>query len=153
SGGGGGGDVDVSDTELEATIEGAAWEAVFDWESVTEGHNQTYPNHTVQMTTTPFQDPVNRLRTQAAGDNRPDAIQMHGPKCQPCASHGIIASFENAVEAGELDFANYPEAMHELYTYEDVAYGVPTSYDSIGLWYNEELFEKAGVEVPTDEWT
>lgn len=153
SGGGGGGDVDVSDTEMEATIEFAAWEADFDWESVIEGFNQTYPNITVQMTKTPFKDFFTRLQTQASGDNLPDAFMMNGPNFQLYASHGIIASFENAVEAGELDFANYPEAMHELYTYEDVAYGVPTSYDSIGLWYNEELFEKAGVEVPTDEWT
>src|SRR5699024_1060440 len=152
SGGGGGGDVDVSDTEMEATIEFAAWEADFDWESVIEGFNQTYPNITVQMTKTPFKDFFTRLQTQASGDNLPDAFMMNGPNFQLYASHGIIASFENAVEAGELDFANYPEAMHELYTYEDVAYGVPTSYDSIGLWYNEDLFEKAGVEVPTDEW-
>ena len=105
SGGGGGGDVDVSDTEMEATIELAAWEADFDWESVIEGFNQTYPNITVQMTKTPFKDFFTRLQTQASGDNLPDAFMMNGPNFQLYASHGIIASFENAVEAGELDFA------------------------------------------------
>src|SRR5699024_5231589 len=146
-------DVDISDTEMEATIEFAAWESDFDWESVIEGFNETYPNITVQMSKTPFKDFFTRLQTQASGDNLPDTFMMNGPNFQLYASHGILTSFENAVDSGELDFANYPEAMEELYTYEDVPYGIPTSYDSIGLWYNEELFEKAGVDVPTDEWT
>jgi len=152
SDGGGGGDVDISDTEMEATIEFAVWESDFDWDSVIEGFNETYPNITVQMTKTPFKDFFTRLQTQASGDNLPDTFMMNGPNFQLYASHGILTSFENAVDAGELDFSNYPEAMEELYTYEDVPYGIPTSYDSIGLWYNEELFEKAGVDVPTDEW-
>ncbi|MGO1408727.1 MAG: ABC transporter substrate-binding protein [Brachybacterium sp.] len=153
SSGGGGGDVDITDTEMEATIEFAAWESDFDWESVIAGFNEKYPNVTVEITKSPFKDFFTRLQTQASGDNLPDAFMMNGPNFQLYASHDILVSFENAVEAGELDFANYPEAMAELYTYEDVPYGVPTSYDSIGLWYNEDLFEKAGVEVPTDEWT
>ena len=152
-GGGGGTDVDISDTEMEATIEFAAWESDFDWAAVIAGFNEKYPNVTVEVTKSPFKDFFTRLQTQASGGNLPDAFMMNGPNFQLYASHGILASFEGAAESGELDFANYPEAMEELYTYEDVPYGVPTSYDSIGLWYNEELFEKAGVEVPTDEWT
>lgn len=152
-GGGGGGDVDISDTEMEATIEFAAWESDFDWKSVIAGFNEKYPNITVQITKSPFGDFFTRLQTQASGDNLPDAFMMNGPNFQLYASHDVIVPFDTAVEAGELDFSNYPEALAELYTYEDMPYAVPTSYDSIGLWYNEELFDKAGAEVPTDEWT
>ena len=153
SGGGDGGDVDITDTEMEATIEFAAWESDFDWDAVIAGFNETYPNITVQITKSPFKDFFTRLQTQASGDNLPDAFMMNGPNFQLYASNGIIVPFDRAVEDGELDFSNYPEAMAELYTYDGTPYAVPTSYDSIGLWYNEDLFEKAGVEVPTDEWT
>lgn len=150
---GGGGEVDIADTEMEATIEFAAWESNFDWESVIAGFNEKYPNITVEITKSPFKDFFTRLQTQASGDNLPDAFMMNGPNFQLYASNEILVPFDKAVEEGELDFANYPEAMEGLYTYEGVPYGVPTSYDSIGLWYNEDLFEKAGVELPTDEWT
>ena len=153
SGGGDGGDVDITDTEMEATIEFAAWESDFDWDAVIAGFNETYPNITVQITKSPFKDFFTRLQTQASGNNLPDAFMMNGPNFQLYASNGIIVPFDRAVEDGELDFSNYPEAMAELYTYDGTPYAVPTSYDSIGLWYNEDLFEKAGVEVPTDEWT
>ena len=153
SGGGDGGDVDITDTEMEATIEFAAWESDFDWDAVIAGFNEKYPNITVQITKSPFKDFFTRLQTQASGDNLPDAFMMNGPNFQLYASNGIIVPFDRAVEDGELDFSNYPEAMAELYTYDGTPYAVPTSYDSIGLWYNEDLFEKAGVEVPTDEWT
>ena len=153
SGGGDGGDVDITDTEMEATIEFAAWESDFDWDAVIAGFNETYPNITVQITKSPFKDFFTRLQTQASGNNLPDAFMMNGPNFQLYASNDIIVPFDRAVEDGELDFSNYPEAMAELYTYDGTPYAVPTSYDSIGLWYNEDLFEKAGVEVPTDEWT
>jgi len=153
SGGGDGGDGDVTDTEMEATIEFAAWESDFDWDAVIAGFNEKYPNITVQITKSPFKDFFTRLQTQASGNNLPDAFMMNGPNFQLYASNDIIVPFDKAVEDGELDLSNYPEAMAELYTYEGTPYAVPTSYDSIGLWYNEDLFEKAGVEVPTDEWT
>jgi multiple sugar transport system substrate-binding protein len=153
SGGGGGGDVDISDTEMEASIEFAAWESDFDWDAVIAGFNEKYPNITVQVTKSPFKDFFTRLQTQASGDNLPDAFMMNGPNFQLYASNDIIVPFDKAVEDGELDFGNYPEAMEQLYTYEGTPYAVPTSYDSIGLWYNQDLFEKAGVEVPTEDWT
>ena len=153
SGGGDGGDVDITDTEMEATIEFAAWESDFDWDAVIAGFNEKYPNITVQITKSPFKDFFTRLQTQASGNNLPDAFMMNGPNFQLYASNDIIVPFDRAVEDGELDFSNYPEAMAELYTYDGTPYAVPTSYDSIGLWYNEDLFEKAGVEVPTGEWT
>ncbi|MGO2361985.1 MAG: ABC transporter substrate-binding protein [Brachybacterium tyrofermentans] len=151
--GGGGGDVDISDTEMEASIEFAAWESDFDWESVIAGFNEKYPNITVEVTKSPFKEFFTRLQTQASGDNLPDAFMMNGPNFQLYASHDILVPFDAAVDSGDLDFGNYPEAMADLYTYEGTPYGVPTSYDSIGLWYNTELFEKAGVDVPTDDWT
>src|SRR5699024_5896595 len=140
-GGGGGADVDISDTELEATIEFAAWESDLDGAAVIEGFNEQYPNVTGEVTKSPLKHFFTTLQTQASGGHLPDAFMTDGPDFQLHASHGILASCEGAAESGELDFANYPEAMEELYTYEDVPYGVPTSYDSIGLWYNEELFE------------
>src|SRR5690606_14815410 len=149
SGGGGGEAVDVSDTEMEATIEFAAWESDFDWDSVIKGFNGKYPNITVQITKSPFKEFFTRLQTQASGDNLPDAFMMNGPNFQLYSSHDILVPFDSAVEAGELDFSNYPEAMEELYTYDGIPYAVPTSYDSIGLWYNKDLFEKAGQELPT----
>src|SRR5699024_9205635 len=56
--GGGREDVDISDPEMEDTIEFAAWESDFDWGSVIEAFNETYPNVTLQMSKTPFKDLV-----------------------------------------------------------------------------------------------
>lgn len=158
SGGGGGGsssgqEVDISDAEMSAEIDFAAWESDFDWEAVIAGFNKKYPNIKVNMTKNPFKDFFTRLQTQASGGNLADVFMMNGPNFQLYASNDKLIPFESVVKEGTLDFANYPDALVELYSYEGVPYAVPTSYDSIGLWYNEALFEDAGVEVPTDEWT
>ncbi|OYN90219.1 ABC transporter substrate-binding protein [Parenemella sanctibonifatiensis] len=153
TGGSPGGDVDINDTEMEATIEFAAWESDFAWDAVIAGFNKHYPKITVQMTKSPFKEFFTRLQTQASGNNLPDAFMMNGPNFQLYASNDKLVGYDKAVEAGDLDLGNYPEAMADLYTYEGTPYGIPTSYDSIGLWYNEEIFGKAGVDVPTAEWT
>src|SRR5690606_11603541 len=38
-------------------------------------------------------------------------------------------------------------------TLEGVQYGVPISFSNVVLIYNRTLFEEAGVDPPTDEWT
>ena len=32
-------------------------------------------------------------------------------------------------------------------------YGVPFCFDTIGVWYNKEIFDEAGVPYPEDDWT
>ena len=52
-----------------------------------------------------------------------------------------------------IDPANYPEDIWGLYTYDDKYYAVPKDVDTIALWYNKTLFDEAGLEYPTADWT
>ena len=53
----------------------------------------------------------------------------------------------------KIDPANYPEDIWGLYTHEDKYYAVPKDVDTIALWYNKKLFDEAGLEYPTADWT
>ena len=37
--------------------------------------------------------------------------------------------------------------------FDGTAYGIPRDFDTIALYYNKDLFDKAGVEYPTADWT
>src|SRR5690625_7487788 len=43
--------------------------------------------------------------------------------------------------------------MNALYVMDGEQYAVPKDFDTIGLWFNTRLFDEAGVEHPTAEWT
>lgn len=57
------------------------------------------------------------------------------------------------MEGSDVDLSDYPEQLVDLYTYEDDLYAVPRNFDTIGLWYNEQLFDQAGVDYPDESWT
>lgn len=118
-----------------------------------EGFNKEYPNIKVNVDVTPWADYWTKLQTQASSDTLPDLFWMNGPNFQLYASNDKIAPITGAVDAGDIDPANYSKALDDLYTYDGVQYGVPKDFDTIGVWMNKALFEKAGVELPSEDWT
>ena len=67
---------------------------------------------------------------------------MNGPNFQLYAANGKLAPITGEVEAGDIDPANYSEALNDLYTYDGTQYGVPKDFDTIGVWVNKALFEQ-----------
>lgn len=118
-----------------------------------EEFNKQYPNITVETTITPYAQYWTKLKTQAEGSNLPDVFWMNGPNIQLYATNGMLAPLDDLVDSGAVDLANYPQALIDLYSSEGVHYGFPKDFDTIGVFYNKELFDKAGVEYPKDDWT
>lgn len=111
------------------------------------------PGITINVEVTPYNQYFTKLQTQASSGTAPDVFWMNGPNFQLYASNGQLAPLDELPAAGEIDAANYPQALNDLYTYEDVQYGVPKDFDTVALWYNKEIFDQAGQEYPTADWT
>jgi multiple sugar transport system substrate-binding protein len=112
-----------------------------------------YPKIKVNVDVTPYADYWTKLQTEATSDTLPDLFWMNGPNFQLYASNKKLEPITSEVKGGFIDPQNYSKALDELYTLDGVAYGVPKDFDTIGLWYNKDLFQKAGVDVPTADWT
>lgn len=152
-GSGGGGDLpDELDTSVEAEISFAIWDIAQRgaMEQIIEAFNKEYPGVTVNIAVTQFTDYFTKLQTQASGGDLPDVFFMNGPNFQLYASEGLL---QDVSELPGFDPSNYPESMNGLYTLDDVQYAVPKDFDTIGLWYNKTLLEKAGVPEPDGSWT
>lgn len=46
----------------------------------------------------------------------------------------------------------YPNAVYEDAVYDDQIYGLPHSFDTLGMYYNRDLLAKAQVAVPPATW-
>ncbi len=42
--------------------------------------------------------------------------------------------------------------MNEIYNHEGKQYAVPKDFDTIGLWYNKNLFDEANLSYPDESW-
>ncbi|TPW74650.1 ABC transporter substrate-binding protein [Schumannella soli] len=159
SGGGSGGGADADYTppakDLSAKITYAYWDAT-QTKAIKEniaGFNEEYPNIKVNLDVTPWETYWTKIQTQASSNTLPDLFWLNGPNFQLYASNGKVAPITSQVKGGYIDPKNYPESLVKLYNLDGMQYGVPKDFDTIGLWYNKDLFAKAGVAEPTADWT
>lgn len=117
------------------------------------GFNEEYPNIKVNVNVTPWGDYWTKLQTQGSSSTLPDLFWMNGPNFQLYASNGMFEPITSIVDGGYITPDDYPKALIDLYTLDGVSYGVPKDFDTIAVWYNKALFEKAGVELPEAGWT
>lgn len=122
------------------------------YEPVIEKFEEENPNITVKVQPTPWDQYWTKLDTAATSDVLPDVFWMNGPNFNKYASNGILLPLDKYIEQGEIDLDNYPEALIDLYTYNEQNFAIPKDFDTIGLFYNKELFDEAGIEYPDETW-
>ncbi len=113
-----------------------------------------YPNITVVETPVGAPDDLfNRLATDfgAGADTAPDVFALGGAKPQEYGSLGALLDLGTVSE--QLDTSDYPEFSLTNAIVDEKLYGLPTGGNATAAFINGEIFERAGVEVPTGDWT
>lgn len=124
------------------------------WE--TEGHqkaldemiatyNESQDAYNVTAKYVPFADFKKQLSIGASASELPDLVILDSPDHASYASMGIFADL-----TGKFDVSSYYEGPVASATLDDTLYGVPFGCNCLSLYYNEDMFEAAGItEVPT----
>ena len=106
------------------------------------------PNVTIEREVIAYADLKKSLLQSAGAASLPDIVIINSPDHQQFAELGIAANLdERLAEWGQLD--QYPEGLIASATYEDSVYGLPISANCLAMYYNPEMLEAAGVDVPT----
>jgi multiple sugar transport system substrate-binding protein len=69
------------------------------------------------------------------------------------AADGVLEELTPYIEQSGYDLADYWPALLESAMYDGKVYGFPRDISTEVLYYNKDLFDQAGVEYPTEEWT
>ena len=94
------------------------------------------------------------LEAGASGGQMPDVFWMHSNTAQMYMENDLLLNLDEYIAADDaIDLANYYEGVVNLYNSNGVQYALPKDHDTIALLYNKALFDKYGVEYPTDDWT
>lgn len=106
---------------------------------------------TVQMT--PYVQYWTKLEAAATGGVIADAFWMNMPNVDDYAYGKIIKPLDEYIKKDGVDLTKYHPAIVEAYKIDGVQYSMPRDIDSTVVWYNKNIFDKAGVKYPTDDWT
>src|SRR5690625_385370 len=138
----------------EATIKYAYWDKNQEkmLKTIVEEFNKDNPEINVKLELTPYDQYFTKLDAAASGGDLPDVFWMNGPNFVKYASNDMLEPIDTRIEDDSLDLSLYPEALLDLYQYDEKRYALPKDYDTVGLWYNKKLFDEADLDYPDETW-
>ena len=102
---------------------------------------------TVDVTTLPYADYGTALQTDLAAGTVSDVFDIEYSNYAQYQANGVLAELPVA------DPDAYRQSVLEAYQTDGVQYALPSSFSTVVLFYNQELFDAAGLEYPTTDWT
>ena len=121
-------------------------------EQAVEKFSSLHPNIKVKVQHQPG-DFYAKLQTTLAANNGPDITWINGPNFQKFQDKGFLMDLSEYVNRDDFGFDGFVQPIVELYKSDGKHYGIPKDIDSIGLYYNKDMFDAAGLDYPTGEWT
>lgn len=117
-------------------------------EKIVSQYENEHPNIKIELDSLNTDRQKLKLKTQAASREVPDiTIVNPSAQMQPFVEAGLFAPLNDMVEQNGLK-DTFQDGILDWYTFDGNLYALPDG-NNIGLvYYNKELFERAGVEVP-----
>ncbi|MGF7048221.1 multiple sugar transport system substrate-binding protein [Paenibacillus sp. DS2015] len=99
-------------------------------------------------------DYYQKLQTMIAGKQSPDFMWLSQEYVAQYASLGAIAPLdEHLTGVANYKADDYFQGTIDVGQYKNQLYALPWISQPYVLYYNQDLFEKAGVALPTNDWT
>lgn len=106
--------------------------------------------------TVPHAQTLQRTLVYVAGGQAPDIVISSIQYFEALAARGVFVDIAALARQVDPDFdftSRFFPALLDAYSYNGVLYGVPKDLDTPLLYYNVDMFEQAGVPLPTEDWT
>jgi multiple sugar transport system substrate-binding protein len=121
-------------------------------EKIVEEFSRANAEITVEIELTPYEEYLSKLQNAAQGGTLPDVFWMEPIWFELFASNDILRPITDQIKENGIDLGTYPENIVRFFQYRGDTYALPKDFDTIGLWYNEKLFDDAGVSYPDQSW-
>ncbi len=105
------------------------------------------PGITVDVTTLPYADYFTTLQTDVAGGTTADVFDIEYATYAALANAGVLAELEG------VDGSAYQTSLLEAYQTDGTQYALPSSFSTVVLFYNKDLFDAKGLDYPSADWT
>jgi multiple sugar transport system substrate-binding protein len=137
------------------TITYAYWDTTVTpaFQAAADEFHKENPDITVELRTVPFADFFTKLNTQLSSNTAPDAFWLQNIQFPLYQQNGVLADMTPFKSASKVDLTGIDANLMNPYVIDGKLYAIPWQSLPFGLYYNKTLFDKAGVAVPTNDWT
>lgn len=95
---------------------------------------------------------LQKLNTAAAGNNLPDMTVIRASDIAEMAARNVLKPMSadaQGIVGGTSIAAEFPEQAWSIGAYKDQRYAIPLDIHPLVLYYNKDLFQQAGITMPT----
>lgn len=149
---------EVVEEETPAEPSGAAFDLqLMGWSSsesentrlqeVVDTFNTSNENINVTLNLVPDYD--TRLQTSLAGGAPPDVFYIDSFRLPDLVEAGAVEPAEGRIN----DPDDFYESLRNAFTYNGTFYCPPKDFSTLGLQYNTDMFDAAGLDYPNEDWT
>lgn len=100
---------------------------------------------TIEREAVPGKDLIQKVLQRASSKTLPDVLMLDNPDVQEIAASGALAPLSDF----DVDTSGYIDGIIEAATYEGEVYGLAPAVNTLGLFYNADILEAAGIAPPT----
>jgi multiple sugar transport system substrate-binding protein len=112
-----------------------------------------HPNITVEFEGVGPAQAKDKLLTQIAGGNAPDAAFVDASFVQDLASRGALTNLDGYIAgADSVAPEDFVEGFRNSALFDGSMYGLPFDGETTGLFYRTDLFQQAGIDGPPETW-
>jgi len=150
-------DIVVPDEEITLTF--ASWvhtgQPDDEWEVLAKEFHDLYPNITIEFQDIPSEEMHDKLLTQIAANNPPDAAYIDSGTLGEFGLRGALVKLDDFIsKSNVIKTDDYLPAFLSAATVESSYYGLPIDGETTGLFYRTDRFQEAGLDPnkPPTTW-
>ena len=111
------------------------------------------PNIKVEIIDIPSADYTTKLSVMLNGGSDLDAFYIKdGDTAKSLVEKGQLADMSDYISADGVNLADY-NGLAENFSFDGKQYALPARTDFYVMYYNKDIFDAAGVEYPSNDWT
>lgn len=125
-------------------------------QQVCDAYTAKNPDVVIEVQVTSWSEYWTKLEASAISNQMPDIFWMHTNEILKYADYGKLADLTDLYDdESKTYYADHfsETSLGNIQGSDGRYYGVPKDKDTVGLVYNKEMFDAAGVDYPNEEWT
>lgn len=93
------------------------------------------------------------MLTAIASGTEPDVFYVDIAYFREFAQSGVLLPLDDLMTSTGTTKDMFIPSLMDAFSFDGKVYGIPKDFNTLGLFYNKDLFDAAGVAYPTDSWT
>jgi multiple sugar transport system substrate-binding protein len=146
----------ASIAQAKTEVRFALWAGTAEIETYTRivrAFEKDNPDISVKIEYTDWGTYWQKLQTQFAAGNAPDVMRMSGAYLGKFVSDGLMENLQPYIDRDLPNLETDYFSTANIFKFDDQYYGLPEGGGVTSLYYNEDLFDEAGVAYPDKTWT